>query len=513
MSVPGSLTWFAQHETRLVWRDAFSMLAADGARRQRRLFIGLAILLFIMHAVAWLVLGPIARDGLAPDLPTLIGISIGILLSGSAVLSQAMESVTRTFYTRSDLELILSSPAQVQRLFAVRVGAIVLSVSAMSLIFVGPFINVLAWQSGVWWLAAYGVMFSVALVATALAIALTVCLFDVIGPKRTRLIAQITAAVIGGLFAIGLQMAAMFSTGTMSRFAFLQSETVLAHVPGLDSVLWWPARAVMGDVWSLLSVFAVSVVIFVVTCGIHVPRFARFALAASGVSPGGLDRVGSTREFRIETPSAALRRKEMLLILRDPWLLSQTLMQLLYLLPPAAMLWHSYAHKGGAPVVLIPMLVMAAGQLAGALAWLAISGEDAPDLVRTAPVSPSRLLRSKVEAVMLFIGVVFAPLVLGLLFFSVDVAMVAACAIVASAASAIAIQLWFRSQVKRSQFRRRHASSRVATLSEAFSSIAWAAAAAIAAAGSWTAVVVVLIALGILVVVRRISPAGAGAIS
>lgn len=513
MSVPGSLTWFAQHETRLVWRDAFSMLAADGVLRQRRLFIGLAILLFIMHAVAWFVLGPIARDGLAHDLPTLIGISVGILLAGSAILSQAMESVTRTFYTRSDLELILSSPAHVQRLFAVRVGAIVLSISAMSLVFVGPFINVLVWQSGVRWLGAYGVMFSVALVATALAIALTVLLFDVIGPKRTRLIAQITAAVIGGLFAIGLQMAAMFSTGTMSRLAFLQSETMLAHVPGVDSLVWSPARAVMGDVWSLLCVFAVSVVVFVVTCGIQVPRFARFALAASGVSHGDLDRGGSIRGFRIETPSAALRRKEMLLILRDPWLLSQTLMQLLYLLPPAAMLWHSYAHKGGAPVVLIPMLVMAAGQLAGALAWLAISGEDAPDLVRTAPVSPSRLLRSKVEAVMLFIGVVFAPLVLGLLFFSVDVAMVAACAIVASAASAIAIQLWFRSQVKRSQFRRRHASSRVATLSEAFSSITWAAAAAIAAAGSWTAVVVVLIALGILVVVRRISPAGAGAVS
>jgi ABC-2 type transport system permease protein len=198
----------------------------------------------------------------------------------------------------------------------------------------------------------------------------------------------------------------------------------------------------------------------------------------------------------------------MLLILRDPWLLSQTLMQLLYLLPPAAMLWHSYAHKGGAPVVLIPMLVMAAGQLAGALAWLTISGEDAPDLVRTAPVSPSRLLRSKVEAVMFCIGIVFAPLVLGLLFFSVNIALVAAGAIVASAVSAIAIQLWFRSQVKRSQFQRRHASSRVATLSEAFSSITWAAASAIAAAGSWAAVVIVMIALGILFAVRRISPAG-----
>lgn len=508
MSSPGSLTWFAQHETRLVWRDTFSMLAADGAARRKRLFIGLSVLLLIMHAVAWFVVGPLARAALEHDLPTLMGISVAIALAGSAILSQAMESVTRTFYSRSDLELILSSPAQVQRLFAVRVGAIVLSVGAMSIIFVGPFINVLVWQGGVRWLGAYGVMVSVALVATALAIALTVFLFDVIGPKRTRLIAQITAAVIGGLFAIGLQLAAMFSTGTMSRFSFLQSETALAYAPGADSFVWWPARAVMGDVWALLLVFAVSLAAFVFIAAVQVPRFARFALAASSVSHGRTDRTASSRGLRVETPSGALRRKEMLLILRDPWLLSQTLMQLLYLLPPAAMLWHSYAHKGGAPVVLIPMLVMAAGQLAGALAWLTVSGEDAPDLVGTAPVSPSRLLRSKVEAVMICVGIVFAPLVLGLLFFSLNVAIIAAGAILASAVSAIAIQLWFRSQFKRSQFQRRHASSRVATLSEAFSSITWAAASAIAAAGSWTALVVVAIAFGILFVVRRISPAG-----
>lgn len=508
MSAPGSLTWFAQHESRLVWRDTFSMLAADGAARRKRLVVGLSVLLLIMHAVAWFVVGPLARSALDNDLPTLMGISVAIVLAGSAILSQAMESVTRTFYARSDLELILSSPAQVQRLFVVRVGAIVLSVGAMSIVFVGPFINVLVWQSGMHWLGAYGVMASVAIVATALAIALTVFLFDVIGPKRTRLIAQITAAVIGGLFAIGLQLAAMFSTGTMSRFAFLQSETTMAFAPGLDSVAWWPARAVMGDVWALIIVFVVSLALFVVIAAVQVPRFARFALAASSVSHGGSGRIASDRNLRVETPSRALRRKEMQLILRDPWLLSQTLMQLLYLLPPAAMLWHSYAHKGGAPVVLIPMLVMAAGQLAGALAWLTVSGEDAPDLVGTAPVSPSRLLRCKVEAVMICIGVVFAPLVLGLLFFSVSVAMIAAGAIVASAVSAIAIQLWFRSQVKRSQFRRRHASSRVATLSEAFSSITWAAASAIAAAGSWTALVIVAIALGILFVVRRISPAG-----
>ena len=62
--------------------------------------------------------------------------------------------------------------------------------------------------------------------------------------------------------------------------------------------------------------------------------------------------------------------------------MSQTLMQLLYLVPPALLLWRSFADGAGSLVVLVPVLVMAAGQLAGGLAWLAISGEDAPDLVR-----------------------------------------------------------------------------------------------------------------------------------
>ena len=44
-------------------------------------------------------------------------------------------------------------------------------------------------------------------VATAAALALTIALFRAVGPKRTRLIAQIVAAVIGAAFVIGLQVA------------------------------------------------------------------------------------------------------------------------------------------------------------------------------------------------------------------------------------------------------------------------------------------------------------------
>jgi len=58
-------------------------------------------------------------------------------------------------------------------------------------------------------------------------------------------------------------------------------------------------------------------------------------------------------------------------------------------------------------------------------------------------------------------------------------ATITAGAILVSAACATAIQLWFRVQARRSQFRRRQTSSRLATFAEAFSSIGWAASAAL----------------------------------
>jgi hypothetical protein len=74
-------------------------------------------------------------------------------------------------------------------------------------------------------------------------------------------------------------------------------------------------------------------------------------------------------------------------------------MQMLYLLPPAILLWRTFEAGGGALNLLVPVLVMAAGQLAGGLAWLSISGEDAPDLVATAPIPQRYVLRAKIEAV------------------------------------------------------------------------------------------------------------------
>jgi ABC-2 type transport system permease protein len=71
---------------------------------------------------------------------------------------------------------------------------------------------------------------------------------------------------------------------------------------------------------------------------------------------------------------------------------------------------------------------------------------------------------------------------------------------------ATAIQLWFRVQARRSQFRRRQTSSRLATFAEAFSSIGWAATAALALAWPSVAVVTGLMTAGMLAATWKISP-------
>jgi ABC-2 type transport system permease protein len=501
-----SLTFFAHHEFRLAWRDWLAMLTAGKPRRVRVVAIAIAAFALFMHFIAYSVVAPFAEIQVNADRAVLVVITGCGLLAWSLMMSQAMESVTRAFYARSDLDLILSSPVIARRVFAVRIATIACSTMFMAVLLAAPFINILAWRGGARWLAAYGVVLAVGAVAAAMSVALTVALFRTIGPKRTRLAAQIVAAVIGAIFVIGLQMAAIVSYGTISQITFLQSETLVAIVPPVESWVWWPARAILGDTAALLVVLAAALTALAASIVIFSARFGEHAVAAAGVADGGVLQRRWLRPFRAASPKQLLRRKEWTLLIRDPWLASQSLMQLLYLLPPALMLWQAFGRGVDDLVLLVPVLVMAAGQLAGGLAWLAISGEDAPDLVATAPIPAHWIVRAKVEAVAGGVALVFAPFVIAMAIASPRDAIAAVAGIAAAVLSSTLIQLWFRTQARRKHFRRRQTSSRIATFAEAFSSIAWAATAGLAAAGHWQAAITALIAVGILGGTRAISP-------
>jgi ABC-2 type transport system permease protein len=153
---------------------------------------------------------------------------------------------------------------------------------------------------------------------------------------------------------IGLQIAAILSYGTLSYFAFLKSDLLVSLVPAIESVVWWPARAVLGDMTALAAVLSGGILVLAAAIALFSARFGDHAIAAAGVSDFGRDAAAlAQRASAGVAPRAALRRKEWTLLRRDPWLASQTLMQLLYLLPPGLMLWRAFGSGNDDLVLLV----------------------------------------------------------------------------------------------------------------------------------------------------------------
>src|SRR5271166_3192788 len=93
MIQPGTAVWFAQHESRLAWRDWLSMVTGGRPERLRKVAIGIAAFIIFMHLVAYWVVGRYA-DAVV-DKQTLVAVTASMLLSWLLMISQAMESITR----------------------------------------------------------------------------------------------------------------------------------------------------------------------------------------------------------------------------------------------------------------------------------------------------------------------------------------------------------------------------------------------------------------------------------
>jgi hypothetical protein len=90
--------------------------------------------------------------------------------------------------------------------------------------------------------------------------------------------------VIGASFVIGMQFAAILSLGAPSQFTFLRSEAVVRSAPDVSSALWWPARAVWGELSELAIVMGVGVTVLTSGPGSLVPTRNRdYSIGASGL--------------------------------------------------------------------------------------------------------------------------------------------------------------------------------------------------------------------------------------
>jgi ABC-2 type transport system permease protein len=500
---PGSLGWFARHEARLAWRDWVSHMTGGSRRRVAVLVVGSIVFLLFMHMLALAMFARSDAPARPDDISALAIATSAMALAWSGMVSQALVLVTRAFYARGELELVLTSPAVASRLFAVRIAAIMATLLSTTVVMAAPFINVLAWRRGSSWLWTYVVSGALAAIATAVAVLIVGALFRMTGARRTRSIAQVLAAVIGVGFAIGVQFVAIISTGAMN----LPNWALLERLaPDPQSALWRPARAASGEPVALGLFLAAGALAMFLAIRLFAPQFGKLAIAA-GSAPKGVRTNGATSaRFQVRSPAQALRRKEWLLLLRDPWLISQTLMQLLYLIPVGFLLWQNFAEAGVVVTILVPMMIMVAGQIGGGLAWLALSAEDAPDLIASAPVPRHAVLRAKGEAVLGGVAILLSPLLLGLAAASPLDALIAFCGVMICATSAAAIQYWFRIRTNRSQFRRRQTSSRLALYAEALVTTGWAGAGALAILGTWLAVAPALLVLFLLLGAWLVSP-------
>lgn len=484
-----STLWFVRHELLLVWRDWMSMITAGNSTRERLVLGGVLVIVAGLHGLAYTVLKAPFENGIVADKATLVALGSMAALSFSLMLSQAIEAITRAFYSRADLDLILSSPASARRLFVVRVGAIVMSTTSLSVFTAGPFIHPAVYFGGWQWLSVYAVIFALSALATAVGLFATVGMLRTLGPRHTRLAAQIIAAVVGAAFLIGTQVATILYFGSYSRLELFSSTAFMAAMPDPESALWLPVKAVMGEpsavfAFGMLAVLTLGGSVLVLAGG-----FGSWVVEAAGASEARKRAKANDRGFQVQPARKALRMKEWQLLRRDPWLVSQSLMQVLYLIPPAVLLWQKFGDHGGALIILVPVLVMAVGQLAGGLAWLAVSGEDAPDLMASAPLPRGAILVAKIEALLAVIACVSAPLILFIALVNPWAAFTTAAGVLLASTSAVLIQLWHKTESRRSSFRRRQTASRAATLCEAFSSIMWAGTAVLAAAGMSSAAI------------------------
>jgi ABC-2 type transport system permease protein len=133
-------------------------------------------------------------------------------------------------------------------------------------------------------------------------------------------------------------------------------------------------------------------------------------------------------------------------------------------------------------------------QLAGSLTWLALSGEDAPDLLRAAPIDASRIARHKIQAVLTPIALLLAAPIAALAFAAPWAALWAALFTLGAGVSTALLNLWRQSPSPRGMMLRRHSQSKIVGMLEHLLAIVWAIGAAMAVMGFWSALVPVLLA-------------------
>lgn len=466
---PGSVAWLLRHEVRLALRGT--------GKASWRARAGPLLLLAAVQAVGGIALAvvlalamrhgdPAPRHLLRDVVPFLSAGLIGLLV---LMLSTAAVAVLRTFHDRGDLDLLLSAPVPAARVLAAKAAGVGVTVAAPFVIIAGPFLLTFAAFGHPRLLGTLAMIAVDAALATALAILLVGQLFGTIGPRAARVVVQLVAALLGATVFLASQ-----AVNLAPALAHRMAGAIARPWP---APLDWPGRAALGAPGPLVALAAVAA-----AAAWLAPRAASRQLLATGQAGGRVAARTSAVRFRTGLVRVVVA-KELRLIARDPELITQIALRLVYLIPMAALLLRSKHGVDPGPAIAAAATGFAA-LLASSLAWLVVAAEDAPDLLAAAPRDAAAIARAKLVAATL------VPLAL------VGVAAAGAAATGARAAgvtlvlgtvaavSGALLQAWFGRPAPRAAFRRRQSGSFVVAVGEIVLAGAWSATASLLVRGS-----------------------------
>jgi len=384
------------HEFRLYWRG---MSKAVGSK------IPVLLLLILLHLIAIPMALAIKHTPSLPWRAAALGLTVGGAFVLFLMISRSLITAVQALYARGDMDLLLSSPLSPRTIIAVRASFIAASVTMEFGLLIWPFANVFVLFGLLAWAKAYVLLPALGMLATSISLVLALMLFHAFGARRTRVIAQITSALIAAGFMILLQLPNIMRS--QGRNAAAATGAFTAGLPSGESAFLAPALAVLGGSVSTLAITVACAATFGLTLRLLGGAFIRASTAAASISVGRRARNPSeTLQFHGNI-RVILVLKELRLIARDPWLLTQLLQQSIFLLPLGAVLWRQ--RGAGLPIVWGAVILLS-GFLASSLAWITVSAEDVPELVAAAPISAEQILRVKLQAALLpLLPVILVP--------------------------------------------------------------------------------------------------------
>jgi ABC-2 type transport system permease protein len=468
---PGSAVWLLRHELRLFW---FSLASGKvGApRRPKRRAIGGALLVWLgLHALVFALLRAVGPAAGLPPRQFVAAVTAILLATFLFMLSSALKSSVETLFDRGDMDLLLSSPLPSRSIFTVKLAGMAFGVAALYLFFLAPFAHVGLLLGQLRWLALYPVLFAMAVLAASTAMLLTLALVRLLGARRTRVVAQVVGALAGALLFLLSQAGSLLSQDDGPAPTAIARVTASVQTLDASSVLFLPARAALGDGRAVAIVAGLGVLAALLTVRATHRFFVRGLQQAAG-SERVARRHSGPVPYRFHRSLAQLVIiKEWRLVWRDPHLVSQVLLQLLYLLPLCLIVFRKNelqlpAIAGG--------LTMLCGSLSASLSWIILLAEDAPDLLQTAPAKAATVRMAKLAAAVVpVLGLVALPLLW--LTLRAPLAGVPTTVTVCGAVLSTAlINLWTGRPATRGEFKNRGQRSVATRLFELSSLLAWA---------------------------------------